>query len=102
MIKPHLILFLDPFELQNRVDQLKPEERLYLHKRLMSLMACKGQSCTLTHNHAVHGSQKARASSLPIHTVVPQPQRYRKRKVLDEFGNGKEQNNFNSVLVVIS
>lgn len=78
--------FIDPFELQNRVDQLKPEERLYLHDQLKALIACKGRSCTIAHNSHAHGIQKSKANVLP---QLPQPQRYRKKKPLDEFGNGR-------------
>lgn len=83
-----LILFADPFELQNRVDQLKPEERLYLHKQLIALIACKGRSCTVSHGSNPHTTPRSRSNILPTHAVVPHPQRYKKRKPVDEFGNG--------------
>ncbi|GJQ82813.1 Sulf1 [Trypoxylus dichotomus] len=45
-------LRIDPFELQNRVSQLKPEERSYLHNQLRTLMKCRGRaSCTLNNNY---------------------------------------------------
>lgn len=78
--------FVDPFELQNRVDQLKAEERSYLHNQLKALIACKGRSCTIAHNSHIHGMQKSKANVLP---VFPQTQRFRKRKQMDVFGNGK-------------
>lgn len=77
--------FVDPFELQNRVNHLKPEERSYLHHQLKALIACKGRSCTVSNNLHAHGVQKSRANVLP---QLPQPQRYRKRKPVDEYGNG--------------
>ncbi|KAK9879427.1 hypothetical protein WA026_006494 [Henosepilachna vigintioctopunctata] len=40
-------LRIDPFELQNRLDQLKPEEKSFLHDQLKEMMACKGASCTV-------------------------------------------------------
>ncbi|XP_022908121.2 extracellular sulfatase SULF-1 homolog isoform X1 [Onthophagus taurus] len=50
-------LRMDPFELQNRINHLKPEERSYLHDQLMALMACKGKECMLNHHH--HPQQPA-------------------------------------------
>lgn len=70
------------------MDQLKPEERSYLHDQLRALMACKGRSCTVAHNSHAHGMQKAKAVMLPP-VSQPLPQRYRRRKVVDDFRNGK-------------
>ncbi|CAG9860528.1 unnamed protein product [Phyllotreta striolata] len=53
-------LRIDPFELQNRVDSLKPEERSYLHDVLVRLMACKGKSCTLSQPNGHHLKIKPR------------------------------------------
>lgn len=39
-------LRLDPFELQNRFDQLKSNEKVYLHGLLQRMIACKGINCT--------------------------------------------------------
>ncbi|KAJ8960804.1 hypothetical protein NQ318_020100 [Aromia moschata] len=75
-------LRIDPFELQNRVDTLKPEERSYLHNLLKHLIACKGKSCTVGHHGAQHVMPRTRGNVLPLHTM-PQ-QRFKKRKFLDD------------------
>ncbi|XP_044268144.1 extracellular sulfatase SULF-1 homolog isoform X2 [Tribolium madens] len=66
-------LRIDPYELQNRIEQLKVEEKLYLHEQLKHLMACKGKSCTVNHNH--HAKM-----------VVGAPHRSKKRKLVEEGG----------------
>ena len=43
-------LRIDPFELQNRVHSLKPEEKLFYHNQLNELVACKGKKCNLGSN----------------------------------------------------
>lgn len=76
--------------MHNGIDQLKPEERSYLHDLLEHLMACKGRSCTINHHnhhHQQHNS-KHRASVLQLHTTNNQP-RLKKRKFVDDFGVGK-------------
>ncbi|CAH2013839.1 unnamed protein product [Acanthoscelides obtectus] len=72
-------LRIDPFELQNRIDSLKPEERSYLHDQLARLVSCKGKSCTVAHSN--HIRPKPRMNSLPLHNIG---QYYRKRKYQDE------------------
>ncbi|XP_023311645.1 extracellular sulfatase SULF-1 homolog isoform X4 [Anoplophora glabripennis] len=74
-------LRIDPFELQNRVDTLKPEERSHLHDLLKHLVACKGRSCTVGHHNSQHPA-RTRGNVLPIHTVTQQ--RYKKKKFLDD------------------
>jgi extracellular sulfatase Sulf len=81
-------LRIDPFELQNRIDQLKPEEKSHLHDQLRHLMGCKGRSCTVNHGTHHHPSSKVRANALPLHAAASQ-HRYKKRKMVDEFGNGR-------------
>lgn len=76
----------DPFELQNRFDQLKPEERSYLHDQLKHLIACKGRSCTINHHNHHYLPIKPKVNSLPLHGA--QQQKYKKRKFADDFGNG--------------
>ncbi|KAF5295052.1 hypothetical protein FQR65_LT10605 [Abscondita terminalis] len=89
-------LRIDPFEQRNRVDQLKPEERLYFHEKLKSLMNCKGKSCRST-----TGGQTTRpkVNILPMHSIIPQNQKYHKRrKVMEEFEsvNGVDTRNFHA------
>nr|CAI5824942.1 unnamed protein product [Callosobruchus analis] len=72
-------LRIDPFELQNRIDSLKAEERSYLHDQLAKLVSCKGKSCTVTHSN--HIKPKQRTNLLPLHNIG---QYYRKRKYQDE------------------
>ncbi|VEN60793.1 unnamed protein product [Callosobruchus maculatus] len=67
-------LRIDPFELQNRIDSLKAEERSYLHDQLAKLVSCKGKSCTVTHSN--HIRPKQRTNMLPLHNLG---QYYRKR-----------------------
>ncbi|XP_065163647.1 extracellular sulfatase SULF-1 homolog isoform X1 [Atheta coriaria] len=64
-------LRIDPFELTNRFEQLRPEEKSYLHDQLMELMACKGRSCTV-------GSFPQRYKVNGMAPFLPQPQRRRK------------------------
>lgn len=64
-------LLIDPFELTNRFEQLRPEEKSYLHDQLMELMACKGRSCTV-------GSFPQRYKVNGMAPFLPQPQRRRK------------------------
>lgn len=75
----------DPFELTNRVHQLKPEERSFFHNQLDELVACKGKSCTVG-TAPTQPISRNRPNLLP---VLPSPQKYKKRKMVDEFGNGK-------------
>ncbi|XP_008193092.1 extracellular sulfatase SULF-1 homolog isoform X2 [Tribolium castaneum] len=75
-------LRIDPYELQNRIEQLKPEEKLFLHEQLKHLMACKGKACTVNHNAHQHHT-KIRANVAP---VVGAPHRYKKRKLVEEGG----------------
>lgn len=87
-------LRIDPFELQNRFDQLRPEERSYLHEKLKILMNCKGKSCRSTGSSQ---TSRPKVNILPMHSIVPQNQKYHKRrKVMDEFENvnGVETRNF--------
>ncbi|KAF5271348.1 hypothetical protein FQA39_LY08146 [Lamprigera yunnana] len=78
-------LRIDPFELQNRIDQLRSDEKLYLHEKLKSLMNCKGKSCRSSGN--VHLS-RPKLNILPMHSVIPQNQKYHKRRrVMEEFEN---------------
>lgn len=80
---------LDPFELQNRIYQLKPEERSFLHDQLKALKACKGRSCNVS---AQNSFAKARLNMLPIQSAMTQPQNQRfhkKRRISDEYRNGK-------------
>lgn len=79
---------VDPFELQNRIDQLKPEERSYLHGQLKELMACKGRSCTMGGSFT-HPVTRSKPNLLPVHSILPQPQRFKKKKILDDLANGK-------------
>lgn len=37
----------DPFETQNRVTFLTPEDRIQLHNTLELLKGCRGRSCTI-------------------------------------------------------
>lgn len=78
-------LRIDPFELQNRVDQLKPEEKLFLHNQLQALVACKGSSCTINQNTVI--SKRNNFSSNKM-VAVPHHFRYKKRKVFDNPRNG--------------
>ncbi|KAJ8920854.1 hypothetical protein NQ315_015646 [Exocentrus adspersus] len=75
-------LRIDPFELQNRVDTLKPEERSFLHNLLKHLVACRGKSCTVSHHSSQHPVSRARGNVLPIHAVSQQ--RYKKKKFMDD------------------
>ncbi|RZC31787.1 extracellular sulfatase SULF-1 -like, partial [Asbolus verrucosus] len=79
-------LRIDPFELQNRIDQLKPEEKSFLHDQLRYLVACKGRSCTVSHGGHHHAPSKIRANVLPLHSAASQ-HRYKKRKLVDEYVN---------------
>lgn len=80
----------DPFELQNSIDQLKPEERSYLHDILKQLIACKGRGCTVNHHHHSNApSQKSRTNLLPVNLPLTQHHqqqqaRFKKRKLADE------------------
>ncbi|XP_060516571.1 extracellular sulfatase SULF-1 homolog isoform X2 [Cylas formicarius] len=42
-------LRIDPFELHNKYDQLKPDEKSYLKDVLKHMVACKGKNCTIQH-----------------------------------------------------
>ena len=82
-------LRIDPFELQNRVDQLKPEEKSFLHDQLRQLIACKGRSCTVNHSaHHHHPASRIRANALPLHTAGAQS-RFKKRKLVEEYAQGE-------------
>ncbi|KAJ8963758.1 hypothetical protein NQ314_005400, partial [Rhamnusium bicolor] len=82
-----------PFELQNRVDTLKPEEQSYLHDLLKHLVACKGKSCTVGHHNAQHIMSRTRANVLPIHTItartLPLVQEYPYRIDYSQANNNK-------------
>lgn len=78
-------LRIDPYELQNHVDQLKTEERLVLHNQLKHLMACKGKNCTVSHG-IHHQAPKMKTNMLPMHSVASQQHRYKKKKLVDENG----------------
>lgn len=74
-------LRIDPFELQNRINELKPEERSFLHDQLKALVACKGRSCTMG-NH-LQKNTKMRPYAL-FSQSYPQQQRYRNKKTINE------------------
>lgn len=78
-------LRIDPFELQNRADSLKPEELSYLHDTLAHLMACKGRTCTLSHYNNPHMKTRPRANSLPMHTNLQQ--HFKRKKFPEDHGN---------------
>lgn len=44
---------LDPFETQNRLSFLSPDERSYLHDTLEHLKGCRGRSCTIARHSAM-------------------------------------------------
>lgn len=68
----------DPFELQNRLDTLKPEERSYLHDLLARLVACKGKSCTIGQHSAQNIRPRAKTNVLSLHSM--NQQQYKKRR----------------------
>lgn len=72
-------LRIDPFELQNRADSLKPEEKSYLHDLLARLMACKGKSCTVSH---IKSRSRYNTQTIPINS-----QQHYKSKFLEDGGN---------------
>nr|XP_023025346.1 extracellular sulfatase SULF-1 homolog isoform X1 [Leptinotarsa decemlineata] len=71
-------LRIDPFELQNRVNMLKENEKSYLHNLLAQLMACKGKSCTVGHYQKLRSSVNA----VPLHSVLPQT--YKKKRLSEK------------------
>ncbi|XP_025834926.1 extracellular sulfatase SULF-1 homolog, partial [Agrilus planipennis] len=73
-------LRIDPFELQNRVSQLKPEERSYLHDLLKTLVACKGRSCTVGSHSPYPPASKIRSHL----SASPQNQKHQKHRKLAE------------------
>lgn len=73
----------DPFELQNRIDSLKPEEKSYLHDLLSRLMACKGKSCSVGHHTYPTFKTRNRQNILPMHAMA---QTHLRRKKLTEDG----------------
>ncbi|KAB0797399.1 hypothetical protein PPYR_08393 [Photinus pyralis] len=78
-------LRIDPFELQNRIDQLQPDERAYLHEKLQSLMACKGKSCR---SASAILPARSKLNILPMHSILPQGQSqkyHKRRKAVEEF-----------------
>lgn len=75
-------LRIDPFELQNRIDELKPEERSYLHDQLRALVSCKGRSCTMG-GHVPKNTKTHRPFTFISQSYL-QPQRYRNRKMYNE------------------
>ncbi|XP_017784747.1 PREDICTED: extracellular sulfatase SULF-1 homolog isoform X2 [Nicrophorus vespilloides] len=77
-------LRIDPFELQNRIDQLKPEERQFLHDQLRELMACKGRSCTVGNYAYANQPNKVKPNLLPIQSPL---QRYNRKRKSDEFNH---------------
>lgn len=79
----------DPYELQNKIEQLKPEEKSYLHDQLKYLMGCKGKSCTVANHNVHHHHPKIRANVLPLHSSGTQ-HRYKKRKLMDD-STGKKR-----------
>ncbi|KAG5884439.1 hypothetical protein JTB14_023183 [Gonioctena quinquepunctata] len=74
-------LRIDPFELQNRVNMLKKEEKSYLHNILAQLMACKGKSCNVGH----HSKMKNNSNMLPINSGVPQ--NYKRKFSEEDLGD---------------
>ncbi|KAI4464430.1 n-acetylglucosamine-6-sulfatase family member [Holotrichia oblita] len=65
-------LRIDPFELQNRVAQLKPEEKSYLHDQLRALMKCKGRaSCTLNNNNNNVNPAVSKVNSRKVNHQIP-------------------------------
>lgn len=76
-------MFSDPFELQNRIDSLKTEEKSYLHDLLARLMSCKGRSCTVGHHNYPGFRTRNRQNILPMHAMA---QTQLKRKKLTEDG----------------
>ncbi|KAK5646226.1 hypothetical protein RI129_004690 [Pyrocoelia pectoralis] len=78
-------LRIDPFELQNRIDQLRADEQAYLHEKLQNLMGCKGKSCRNT-NTAL--PTRPKLNILPMHSILPQGQNqkyHKRRKAVEEF-----------------
>lgn len=48
----------DPFETQNRIASLTPEEKSYLHDTLEHLKGCRGKSCTLPRHNTIPVQQQ--------------------------------------------
>lgn len=71
-----LTLVSDPFEQQNRVHLLSPEERSFLHDQLKALIACKGRSCTMGVNN----------QAPPTIQRVPVRYKNKRKLVAQDFG----------------
>lgn len=57
-----MFVFLDPFETQNRVSSLTPEEKAHLHDTLQKLVACKGRNCQLPRSNGFLGEANTHTS----------------------------------------
>lgn len=82
------LIILDPFELINRKDQLRPEEKSYLHNQLEELKACKGKSCTVG-TSPTQPASRIKSNQLPINSFTSQFHKFKKKKINDEYSGGK-------------
>ncbi|XP_037039446.1 extracellular sulfatase SULF-1 homolog isoform X2 [Bradysia coprophila] len=81
-------LRIDPFETQNRVASLTPEEKSYLHDTLEHLKGCRGKGCTLP-----------RHSTIPVqqdHDSI-QNQRIGTKRKIDMGGTNGNNTNTTSI-----
>lgn len=91
----------DPFQLSNRVVDLTPSERDYLHNQLLELMACKGRSCIVGRAATLPSPNNSNRHKQPYNAmshIAYSTGRAKKKKTVMDIPKDSSGENHGSVL----